>query len=312
MATSSGQFMSRRHYNESHLYAVLCRELGIGSDLLASENRLNAGYTSVFNGVHFADNGVVPAHRIFTNGYTRIIVIFGARTATQLSQFYDASFTQRRGANEYCNSACTTAAEIINQHADAFQGNPANQIVAGYSFGGAVAQAFCMNFIVNVPSQATFKCFMFGAPRQFQRVDRFPRNPGVNYFRWCNDGDYITAFPPHADEATTATGLMSAATAAIVARVEHVGQGTKLYTDGSYFYTDTGTAGTSISDLFLWGWFLSNDTAQAKDHSIQEYCERLLLGYTAAQGSGTLSLEEFDPRIIPIVEAAGRVRKSVV
>lgn len=283
--------------------------MGVSKEL--REQKLLDKFQHVFQLTDFPDTPACPFHAIADGVDWKFIFVLGCRTVAQANAFYSAAFERHTASNAYCNRYAFDASEVVRSHAEDIRPVGTVQINAGHSVGGCIMTTFALNDLTVIAPNKVGTCVTFGSPRCWQRWNQTPNSKGWDIGRWMASRDPLLFFPPHADEAITATALMTAERADFARRADHFGRGRVL--------TDTGPEqdrmlapeiAEGLSDGVLWYWFFGHET-QSVAHSIANY-KRLtgLPGYLPPTNY-TYQPEVRLQVLPPPIEAPGRLMQAV-
>lgn len=225
-------------------------------------------------GVRWSTNQC-PAFMWFTDGFQLVVIIAGANELQQGLDFAAAALVPGIPLGKgQCNAAALIQAKAVSAAVQAvIPLLPASVLIAGHSYGGAIAQVLCA--LWNAPGLGVaFQVYTTGAPRVGDTY--FASNlDGLPVVRFMDTADPIPRFPPHFSEApilTVALGFIQAANLSYWAQgngglvLDVLGNETPAELPPSFF---------PIGDATLASWLIGPNGLQANEHWYKTYQTRL-------------------------------------
>lgn len=230
-------------------------------------------------------SGTVPAWAWFRFNRTLVVVIDGVTTALQGAALADSYTKPMRGQDGWkaVGLAYQDASTIVNV-LDSIHTLPAmNLLVAGYSYGGCLAECIAA-MVTGNQLWPNLELLTFGSPRPGDEALAL-RLRSVPTRRLMNDDDPVPRFPPHANEAWLATSLLPFPIAYLLSLYCQPQGGIQLSDSGQLTATELPSRFLPIADVDLVQWVVSTHGMRATSHSISTYVERLKLA-VAPRGAG--------------------------
>lgn len=243
------------------------------SDAIQAKLVAEMGPLSVYG--YFPISGEIPAFVVGCNQTTGLVCVDGMSTlaqATGLAAGYAGGLLDSitDPVNQYI---VDRANDLITAIGFAKFQKRANNIIAGWSLGGALAEQ--VSAVYRSQQDGTFTHYVtFGSPR----IGGPSQNAAISRaagMRWMNDQDPVPLIPPHLSESFLYTATLSARQAL---RISHIGQpagGYQITAAGTGSAQEIPTGSTWGGTISIAAWALGQDSDGQNQHAIILYQRRL-------------------------------------
>ncbi len=216
-----------------------------------------------------------PRVMMFDDNPGQVILIQGVKresTALRLMQAYGERFDleQPAGLNAQVKRAMV---ELDNAFFSVSGSLRDSVILAGHSFGGAVAQAWGAFLKRHAPAK-TVRVITFGSPRVGIRQWQ-DENGTLNHVRYWNDGDPVPLIAPRTSEAVAAHAVIHRQASYRWNQFGNQGRGVRLSVTGKADAEAKGVQPAPLTEVNVIGWATGLLQRPVQAHSIQEYYLRL-------------------------------------
>lgn len=222
--------------------------------------------------------GLIPARAAYLTGSDLVILVAGVRTPSQAGFIYTGSKGPLIGVGEASvNSAFAIAArQIWTELSPVIPGSYASVLLAGHSYGGAIAQVLSALWAFT-NTKADIFCFSTGSPRVGD-TSMSSALGRVTCVRLMNHNDPVPFFPPHFDEAPAGTIAAGLDAALAWSRYVHGPGGYVLSQKGEISGSEVPNQGAPTADVDLLGWLGLAITEGHPAHNLRTYVSRLAVG----------------------------------
>lgn len=243
--------------------------------MTARQTRVNEFLNAVPTGRDRGISEFYPANTIWEAPGVLLITLTGASTQAMIRHIINSYLQNRdlrdaRGFTPFAALGADTIFSFVSTYAAE---NIPRVIIAGYSWGGAVAVALANNFRRS-NSSSVISCLTFGAPKPGD--DRLGLAiQGIDLTRYQNTGDAVTTFPPPAGNASIMYALTPASGYHNLLDNHQVGRGLVIDADFVVSPGDVVPENSMFTDLSLANFLISNESPIAQYHALETYAHRL-------------------------------------
>lgn len=216
-----------------------------------------------------------PRVVMFDDNAGQVILIQGVKresTALRLMQGYGERVDLASPGG--LNAQVRRAIMELDQHFFSVSGSMRRSLlIAGHSFGGAVAQAWAA-WIKEVYPTTDVRVVTFGSPRVGIRSWSDAAG-SMQHVRYWVDDDPVVLIAPHTSEARAAHAVLLGQTPGRWNAYNHHGRGVRLGVSGGAVAESLNTHPPALTEVNIIGWATGILQRPVQSHSIQEYFLRL-------------------------------------
>jgi hypothetical protein len=219
--------------------------------------------------------GSIPGHWVGRTAQQTVIGIMGASSAQMFSDLFRGAFSPANPLDYPRLNPCTIVPErqILADYFSTGLAPSHDLVVAGHSYGGALAQIVAARLRAQVPNSKV-QCLSLGAPR-IADGSLNDQLHDVSLARIFNEGDLIVRFPPHLDEAPIAMLALGLAVTLAFNVYVQPGGGLVLDSLGDLREQDVPVLNWPIQDANLLTWLAGANGYGSNEHSYKTYAKRL-------------------------------------